>query len=522
MFSQKPFLGGSGAEGGGGAAGAGGVAWLAAMARRSPEEAIRAFEAGALAEYVRALVAVDHLGGSALLAMLQRGTNAPLLRAPPLRMLPPTSRHGLWRMPHGSFLLLSPTPSSLPPPPHFPPCLPPNLFRSLPAGAARSASPFPPSSAPLSSMRAPLRGAVGAVAVEGALGTASAPLHVVAARHAWPALRALRALDSARCGPSPASATWGTGGLSEEEQSMAGSDMRCSDVKGVDEAKAEHQAVVHHLHHPKGLAYPVVVALLHFLQYLKAPHSCRLPLLSIRSYSTAVPPTCLFPPPRALYFTFPAPSPVRPLSCPVSPAPPSLGPPSPTTAVHAPGRQAAQGSAAGGATGHGTGKAMLAQAIAGEAGCPCSPRRVLHHIQLTMHTFIFSLLSSLSLPQPNPITPFRSPLPPTFQIPRADDADVSVIARGTPGFSGADLANVVNGAALRAGMEGQRAVGWGERTWSQGEERASSWPSSATPPSSPRTHDWGVSGDEWELSAFQLPLRPTASSPQHPFLLADV
>ncbi|CAI6007001.1 unnamed protein product [Closterium sp. NIES-65] len=44
------------------------------------------------------------------------------------------------------------------------------------------------------------------------------------------------------------------------------------------------------------------------------------------------------------------------------------------------------------------------------------------------------------------------------KIPRADDVDVSVIARGTPGFSGADLANLVNVAALRAAMEGQRAV----------------------------------------------------------------
>jgi cell division protease FtsH len=40
----------------------------------------------------------------------------------------------------------------------------------------------------------------------------------------------------------------------------------------------------------------------------------------------------------------------------------------------------------------------------------------------------------------------------------ADDVDLSVVARGTPGFSGADLANLANEAALRAARRGVKAV----------------------------------------------------------------
>jgi cell division protease FtsH len=44
------------------------------------------------------------------------------------------------------------------------------------------------------------------------------------------------------------------------------------------------------------------------------------------------------------------------------------------------------------------------------------------------------------------------------KVPVADDVNVAIIARGTPGFSGADLANIVNEAALFAARANKRSV----------------------------------------------------------------
>jgi len=46
----------------------------------------------------------------------------------------------------------------------------------------------------------------------------------------------------------------------------------------------------------------------------------------------------------------------------------------------------------------------------------------------------------------------------TRKVPLSDDVELSVIARGTPGFSGADLANLVNEAALWAARQNRKFV----------------------------------------------------------------
>ncbi len=48
------------------------------------------------------------------------------------------------------------------------------------------------------------------------------------------------------------------------------------------------------------------------------------------------------------------------------------------------------------------------------------------------------------------------------KVPAAPDVDVKVLARGTPGFSGADLANLVNEAALMAARQNKKVVTQGD------------------------------------------------------------
>ncbi|MBX7220945.1 MAG: ATP-dependent zinc metalloprotease FtsH [Blastocatellia bacterium] len=55
----------------------------------------------------------------------------------------------------------------------------------------------------------------------------------------------------------------------------------------------------------------------------------------------------------------------------------------------------------------------------------------------------------------------------TRKIPLGDDVDISVISRGTPGFTGADLANLVNEAALNAARHNQKVVTMKDFEWAK-------------------------------------------------------
>jgi ATP-dependent metalloprotease len=47
------------------------------------------------------------------------------------------------------------------------------------------------------------------------------------------------------------------------------------------------------------------------------------------------------------------------------------------------------------------------------------------------------------------------------------DVDPSIIARGTPGMSGADLRNLVNTAAIKASKEGSKHVTLSDFEWAK-------------------------------------------------------